>query len=106
MKIPKTVNKLGRYDRNGMFYLRVYRKKKTKKLDAHYLLKCGCCDSKLKIFDFDGSALGNMHKDLLEINGVMGSIAEWRRIFLPLLHLKLGRTKNGIKDMFLNSKSL
>ncbi|MBI5418119.1 hypothetical protein HZA55_09280 [Candidatus Poribacteria bacterium] len=42
-------------------------------------LKCGCCEEKLKIYyDEEG----------LEINGVNGSIEDWRKIFLPLLRIE------------------
>ncbi|HHT9138449.1 MAG TPA: hypothetical protein ACFYEK_14555 [Candidatus Wunengus sp. YC60] len=43
-----------------------------------YLLKCGCCDEKLEIYYDEG----------LEINGVNGSIEDWREIFLPLLRFE------------------
>ena len=43
------------------------------------LLKCGCCDKKVEIYyDNDG----------LEINGVNGTIEDWREITLPLLLLE------------------
>jgi hypothetical protein len=44
-----------------------------------YLLKCGCCDEKLEIYYDDEG---------LEINGVNGSIEDWREILLPLLRIK------------------
>ena len=48
-------------------------------LNASYLLKCGCCDEKLEIYyDEEG----------LEINGVNGSIEDWREILLPLLRIE------------------
>jgi hypothetical protein len=44
-----------------------------------YLSKCGCCDENLKIYyDEEG----------LEINGVNGSIDDWREILLPLLRIE------------------
>ena len=44
-----------------------------------YLLKCGCCDEKLEIYyDTEG----------LEINGVNGSIEDWREILFPLLKIR------------------
>jgi len=62
------------------FLLRVYHRKE-KKLgqgvrDARYLLKCGCCNEKVEIY-YGG--------DSLEINGVNGSVENWRAILLPLL---------------------
>jgi len=43
---------------------------------AHYVLRCGHCPTKVEIY-YDS--------DFLEINGVEGSIKNWRRILLPLL---------------------
>lgn len=34
-----------------------------------------------------GQLLKDVHKDTLEINGVMGTISQWRKIFSPLLGL-------------------
>jgi len=47
-----------------------------------YLLKCGCCEEKLEIYYDDEG---------LEINGVNGSIDDWREILLPLLNIKTGK---------------
>jgi len=44
------------------------------------LFKCGCCDEKLEVY-YGG--------DSLEINGVMGSVENWRTLLLPLLRMKL-----------------
>lgn len=44
-----------------------------------YLLRCGCCDQSLEIY---------YGVDSLEINGVHGSIENWREILLPLLRMK------------------
>jgi hypothetical protein len=43
---------------------------------TRYLLKCGCCGEKVEIYYGD---------DGLEINGVNGTIEDWREILLPLL---------------------
>jgi hypothetical protein len=42
-------------------------------------LKCGCCDEKVEIYYGDEG---------LEINGVNGSIEDWREILLPLLQIE------------------
>jgi hypothetical protein len=61
------------------FEIRVSHKAQRKLRSPRYLLRCGCCDEKLEIYyDRDG----------LEINGVNGSIANWREILLPLLGMK------------------
>jgi hypothetical protein len=53
-----------------------------------YLLKCGCCDEKLEIYYDDEG---------LEINGVNGSIDDWREIFLPLLRIEQKDNKLIVK---------
>lgn len=64
---------------DGYPQIRVYHKKGLGKKMPRYLLKCGCCDEKLEIYYDDEG---------LEINGVNGSIDDWREIFLPLLRIK------------------
>jgi hypothetical protein len=57
---------------------RAERKRGTGVISARYLLRCGDCDGALQIhYDPDG----------LEINGVYGSIENWREILLPLLRV-------------------
>jgi len=62
--------------RFGQPQIRVYHRKGSGKKSSRYLLKCGCCDEKVEIF---------YSEDGLEINGVNGSIEDWREILLPLL---------------------
>ena len=64
---------------DGYPQIRVYRKKGSGKKMSRYLLKCGCCDEKLKIYYDDEG---------LEINGVSGSIEDWCEILLPLLRIE------------------
>ena len=45
-------------------------------ISPRYLLRCGCCDQAVQIY-YDPEAL--------EINGVHGSVENWREILLPLL---------------------
>src|ERR1700722_8559637 len=47
-------------------------------ISPRYLLRCGCCDGTLEI---------HYGPDDLEINGVYGSIENWREILLPLLRM-------------------
>jgi len=49
-----------------------------------YLLKCGCCDEKLEIYYDDEG---------LEINGVNGSMEDWREVLLPFLKTEKKNTK-------------
>jgi hypothetical protein len=50
-----------------------------------YNVRCGCCDQKVQIF-YDN--------ETLEINGVNGTIENWREILLPLL----GTTKTSLVE--------
>lgn len=76
MKILKRTNRFYHTRPEGYPQIRVYHKKEAGKRMPRYLLKCGCCDEKLEIYyDEEG----------LEINGVNGSIEDWREILLPLL---------------------
>ncbi len=57
--------------------MRVYHRAASGKKSPRYLVKCGCCDESVEIY-YD--------HDALEINGVNGSLANWREILLPLLN--------------------
>src|SRR6266849_5593474 len=71
----------------GGFALRLYHQKERRKRMPRYLVKCGCCDEQLEIY---------YSEDDLEINGVYGSIENWREVLLPLLHVKAPRlSKRG-----------
>ena len=62
---------------NGDFFdIRIFHRASKGKIDPRYLLKCGCCDESVEIY---------YSEDSLEINGVHGSIDNWRKILLPLL---------------------
>jgi hypothetical protein len=67
--------------RDGGYAIRVSHRKRVGTKSARYLLKCGCCDERLEI-EYD--------EDDLEINGVIGSIENWREILLPLLKTAKG----------------
>lgn len=57
---------------------RAGRKRGTGRILPRYLLRCGCCDRKVEIYYGD---------EELEINGVNGSLENWREILLPLLQI-------------------
>ena len=59
------------------FKLRIWHKKGEGKQSDRYLIKCGDCDQKVKIYY--GA------DDFLEINGVHASKKEWKKILDPLL---------------------
>lgn len=65
---------------DGYFDVRVSHLKRKGKRDPRYLFRCGCCDNKFEIY-YGG--------DSLEINGVMGSVENWRELLLPLLNMAL-----------------
>lgn len=89
MRIRKRTNKFYDTKRFGNPQIRVFHKKGRKKQSPRYLLKCGCCDEKLEIYYSD---------DGLEVNGVNGTIEDWREILLPLLKIK----KKGNKYIGVN----
>lgn len=76
MKIKKRANRFCDTSRYRYPQIRVYHRKGSGKKSPRYLLKCGCCEEKVEIYCSD---------DGLEINGVNGSIEDWRDILLPLL---------------------
>lgn len=67
----------------AMLPLGVTRRKERKtspnrSLPPSIRVKCGCCDNTVEInFVWDGAAL--------EINGVSGTVDQWRKVLLPLL---------------------
>lgn len=65
---------------NDYFDIRVSHKSRKGKKDPRFLFRCGCCDGKLEVY-YGG--------DSLEINGVMGSVENWRELLLPLLNMEL-----------------
>jgi hypothetical protein len=65
---------------DGYFAIRSFHRGKKGKRDPRFLFKCGCCDGQLEVY-YGG--------DSLEINGVMGSVENWRQLLLPLLNMKL-----------------
>ena len=74
---------------DGYFALRTFHRSRKGKKDPRFLFKCGCCKGQLEVY-YGG--------DSLEINGVMGSVENWRTLLLPLLQMKLpgqGRRRKG-----------
>ena len=79
MNVLKRINRFYYTRIDGYPQIRVYHKRGLGKKMPRYLLKCGCCDEKLMIYYDDEG---------LEINGVNGSIDDWRKILLPLLRIE------------------
>jgi hypothetical protein len=90
MDMHKRANRFYDTTRFGQPQIRVYHRKVRGKQSPRYLLKCGCCDEKVEIF---------YSEDGLEINGVNGTIEDWREILLPLLLIeyKEGRLTDSSK---------
>src|SRR5262249_28188447 len=61
----------------GGFALRVYHQEGRGKRMPRYLIKCGDCDERLEIY---------YSADMLEINGAIASVENWREMLLPLLY--------------------
>ncbi|GEM_PF-3361651 len=64
--------------------------RKARKLSARCItqpsirVKCGCCNEVVEIYHTDDRN-GDPNLETLEINGVSGTIDQWRQILLPLL---------------------
>ena len=71
---------------DGYTALRVYHRQGRGKKSPRLLIKCGDCDNALEIYH------DPKHPEDVEIGGVLGSVANWREILLPLLEPKLQRT--------------
>ena len=86
--------RMGQTRADGYSAIRSFHRAQKGKKDARFLFKCGCCDEKVEVY-YGG--------DSLEINGVMGSVKDWRTLLLPMLNMKLpgqgkerrGRTTRG-----------
>lgn len=65
--------------KDGFSELRVWRRAAKGTKGARILVKCGCCQQKVEVYHSE---------DDLEINGVLGSLDNWREILLPLLYPK------------------
>lgn len=52
--------------------------------DPSLRVKCGCCKSHLEIYHGQEPA-DDPHRATLEINGVLGTLDQWRKILGPLL---------------------
>ena len=79
MKILKRTNRIYDTSKFGQPQIRVWHRKGKKLLSPCYHLKCGCCEKTLDIYYGGGG---------LEINGVNGTVEDWREILLPLLDPK------------------
>ena len=74
---------------NGYFDIRVFHRSRKAKKDPRFLFKCGCCEGQLEVYYGD---------DSLEINGIMGSVENWRELLLPLLNMTLPGKESQKRD--------
>jgi|GEM_PF-3167423 len=58
--------------------------RKPRRIAPRVLIRCGCCKQRVEVC-VDEHPTGDPHVDMLEINGVYGSIDQWRQVLLPLL---------------------
>lgn len=84
----------------GLYPLRVTRRKmitrsKRTTVGPSLRVRCGCgCKRFVEIYHDENFT--DASSDTLEINGVMGSVAQWRAILCPLLGIPESRpTKRG-----------
>ena len=77
--------KYARVRRDGHFEIRTFHRKARGKKDPRFLFKCGCCNGKVEVY-YGG--------DSLEIDGVEGSIENWRELLMPLLEMKFHGQRN------------
>lgn len=67
--------------------LRLTKRKGHKRKSPSIHVKCGCCDEAVIIY-FDDKPTNNPSHDWLEINGVIGTVDQWKKVLLPLLGVK------------------
>ena len=69
--------------------LRVTRRKARKvgkrPISPSIRVKCGCCNEAIEIA-IEDKPTGDCSRDTLEINGVFGTVDQWRQILLPILY--------------------
>jgi hypothetical protein len=78
--LPPNPHRICQMRKDGRFNIREYFtpfNEKTKK-GAHVTLKCGCCDEKVIIY---------FSQDGIDINGVSGSLNNWKELFKKIFEL-------------------
>lgn len=101
MKILERSNKMGQEREGGYSQIRVWLRKAHKKgksiVNPRLLLKCGCCQPDKDEMIPSGQVEICIDENGLEINGVNGSIEDWREILLPLLKIETNN-ETEVKD--------
>jgi hypothetical protein len=70
---------------------------KSSRVQPRDLVRCGCCKERLEVV-YDEHPTGDPNIDTLEINGVIGTLDQWRQFFLPHLGL-LEQKKEGVAQV-------
>ncbi len=85
--VPRRSNKMAQRRPEGGWQLRLYHRKARGSRGPRVLVKCGCCDESVELY---------YGEDMLEVNGVMGSVKDWREVLLPLLADTRRRRKGAV----------
>lgn len=67
--------------------LRITKRVRKNLISPRFLVRCGCCEESLEIY-YNDKPTRNPHRDSLEINGVNGTVDQWRKVLLPLLKVR------------------
>lgn len=79
------------YDRQGdTMPLRITHRKGKAMRAPSIRIKCGCCNESVVIFPNDGP-ITDPHLDSININGVNGTIDQWRQVLCPMLGIEIPR---------------
>jgi hypothetical protein len=92
------VGKIEKVHGGSTMPLRLTRRKRRQLSPRRFIgprvrVKCGCCNEAVDICHDD--ELRGVEVNTLEINGVNGTIAQWRKVFAPLLGFQEVRTSAG-----------
>lgn len=72
--------------------LRITRLREYKTIHSTILprirVKCGCCENAVEI-SYDTDPTGDICENILEIDGVVGTVRQWRQALLPLLGMEV-----------------
>jgi len=69
-------------------HLQVTRRKGKGKQDPRIRVKCSCCNQAVEIYH-PNNPTGKPGLDTLAINGVLGTVDQWRQVLLPLLGMEV-----------------
>lgn len=79
-------------EENALPPLRTTHRKAHGKKSASIRIKCGCCKEALEVFPQEKPD-ENPSRNLIEINGVIGTMDQWRKILCPILGVEIPPTR-------------